>query len=1085
MAFNIAELFVTLGLNDKALKSGTKGATTALSGLGKQAVATAAGFIGAGSLQAAVSGVGRAIGDSVKRFAALETAMAEVSTLVNTSEVDMDELRKGVLKLSTAYGEDAGGLTNALYQTISAGIPASEAIKFLGVASAAAIGGVTDTKTAVDALTSGLNAYGLDASKVEEVSDSLFTTIRLGKTTMAELSPVIGQVAPLAAAAGVSLDEMNAALATMTLAGLSTAEAGTGIRGMLNALIKPTKDAQKASKLLGIEWGIDGVKAAGGFANFIRKLSVATGGSTKALAKLFPEIRGLNGALILTGKGLDNFSGAMDDMAEKTGATAEAAEKMKDTISFKWDVFIKGATNASISLVELLEPALRKTISAMTETVKSVGYVAEAMGFWAGVVGSLFKTETELEELIKKREKTTDDYTLIIELASDRLKKLTKNGELLISEIREENEQRGKQALALEQTIALSKTAIDVLLDEELALSEENNALGENAEQLEANKEARKALVDALFKEIEAIKITKDEYINADDEKIAADLKVIQNLLKQLSVRGKAESEQAKTLEKNEKVLLKIQADRIKLEDKLSKQKLKLQEDVARSALEFDKQIHESTIERLEDEIEAEETGATRKEELQEQISLRRIKILQSEKKFFLDKIKREYEANKESLEKQEGDTSEHLKLLEQNYELSSKNIEKVFADKIVKETAVLLDMEMKEGVLDRLTNDIVGNFDDWADGYSENMATAISDGITDIGELAGELSRFWGGFSEDTKTNLGNFTDLVTAAFTGDVFGTITTGLKWVADSLFGAGKNSKEAAEEEHKAAIEAREAARSFLLSQSKLELTLMTTNELQKTLADIEEEELKFLGDIGIVRASVQDLLQKVTKTELIGFKKAFEKDPEGVGLQFRGVSLSVEEKGQLKRLFDLGEERTLLGFMGEKGKVVTEQVTRAGLSPEEARNPYNAKTWAGFKQLLNAKRDREGMSDEEYKRQLYAGSINTVYKDDVSPTERTAIVGDFVNLPALGAGAIVTRPTRAIIGEAGPEAVIPLDRMQEVMAMMQGGETGMGGTVLSISLLLDPNIPINVDTAETLSYSLAQQIVEQSRAQGVM
>jgi len=40
------------------------------------------------------------------------------------------------------------------------------------------------------------------------------------------------------------------------------------------------------------------------------------------------------------------------------------------------------------------------------------------------------------------------------------------------------------------------------------------------------------------------------------------------------------------------------------------------------------------------------------------------------------------------------------------------------------------------------------------------------------------------------------------------------------------------------------------------------------------------------------------------------------------------------------------------------------------------------------------------------------------------------VGGFIgNIPGLADGGIVTGPTLAMIGEAGPEAVVPLDRMR--------------------------------------------------------
>ena len=50
--------------------------------------------------------------------------------------------------------------------------------------------------------------------------------------------------------------------------------------------------------------------------------------------------------------------------------------------------------------------------------------------------------------------------------------------------------------------------------------------------------------------------------------------------------------------------------------------------------------------------------------------------------------------------------------------------------------------------------------------------------------------------------------------------------------------------------------------------------------------------------------------------------------------------------------------------------------------------------------------------------------------------------DVPDIPMLAAGGIVTGPTLAMIGEAGPEAVIPLDRM---------GQMGAGGTTVNINV----------------------------------
>ncbi len=56
------------------------------------------------------------------------------------------------------------------------------------------------------------------------------------------------------------------------------------------------------------------------------------------------------------------------------------------------------------------------------------------------------------------------------------------------------------------------------------------------------------------------------------------------------------------------------------------------------------------------------------------------------------------------------------------------------------------------------------------------------------------------------------------------------------------------------------------------------------------------------------------------------------------------------------------------------------------------------------------------------------------------------VGDITFIPQMMAqGGLVTKPTNAIIGEAGPEMVIPLDRVGPLISQALKDNAGHGGT----------------------------------------
>ena len=127
----------------------------------------------------ALVGVGVA---GVKAFASFDKGMREVFTLLpDLNDEIRNELTEGVKDLSEELGIASSKVVPALYQAISAGIPQENVLDFIRTAGKAAIGGVTDLETAVDGLTSVVNAYGAETMSASRASDIMFTAVRLGK----------------------------------------------------------------------------------------------------------------------------------------------------------------------------------------------------------------------------------------------------------------------------------------------------------------------------------------------------------------------------------------------------------------------------------------------------------------------------------------------------------------------------------------------------------------------------------------------------------------------------------------------------------------------------------------------------------------------------------------------------------------------------------------------------------------------------------------------------------------------------------------------------------------------------------------
>ena len=304
-------------------------------------------------------------------FGNFEKGMNEVRSLMpDLNQGEFEDLSQDVRDLAVEMGINAVEATKALYQAISAGVPKDNAIEFLRVSSKAAIAGLTSTETSVDTLTSVLNAYKLSADEAEEVADVLFTTVKLGKTNFEELGGSIFNVAPLAAALNIPLEEVSAAVATLTKQGVPTAQAMTQIRGSLVALQKPNADMEAALRNMGYETG-QALLNAKGYQGSLNALREESGLTSSELTKAFGRVEAFGAVLALTGQ---NFNGAIEDLQAMTdagGAMAAAFETNNEGFFRSWDKSLAIIREVGFQIGEQLAPMVSQVAASFKSWYES------------------------------------------------------------------------------------------------------------------------------------------------------------------------------------------------------------------------------------------------------------------------------------------------------------------------------------------------------------------------------------------------------------------------------------------------------------------------------------------------------------------------------------------------------------------------------------------------------------------------------------------------------------------------------------------------------------------------------------------
>lgn len=338
----------------------------------------------------AAAGIGKMLQSAFTGGTAFESAMAKVGTIADTTKVPLESLSSQVLQVSGDMHIGANEIAEAAYQAISAGQDTGNAVAFAGQASMLATAGFTSTTSAVDILTTALNAYGKGADEAGHVSDVLLTTQNLGKTSVDELAGSMGRVIPLAAAYNVSMENLSSGLAIMTANGIATAEASTYTKSMLNELgdtgSTVGKILQQQTGKSFAELNADG-KSLG---DVLQVLYDSVGGNATEFAGLWSSVEAGTGALSLASSGADKFNGVLQQMQADSGATQTAYDTMTDTMAYKLDGVKTNAQNLGTALFDAVSGRLGEGVAlaggylqTLSESVQQNGIAGLAQGLAA------------------------------------------------------------------------------------------------------------------------------------------------------------------------------------------------------------------------------------------------------------------------------------------------------------------------------------------------------------------------------------------------------------------------------------------------------------------------------------------------------------------------------------------------------------------------------------------------------------------------------------------------------------------------------------------------------------------------------
>lgn len=336
--------------------------------------------MGAAKLEAGMLAAGVAMTVFAAKTAGdFDASFRQISTIIDASDEDLAGFKAAILDYAQGSTQPLEQITTALGNAIGSGVDWSKSLELIGKAEKLAVATRSDLDSTTKVLVSTLNSYGMEIGEAGKVSDLFFKIIDEGDISMGDLANSFAKVAPIAKISGVSLEEVGAAIATLTASGIKPAESIEYLRGAISNIISPSSMARDLAAELGINFSAAGLKA-DGLQGLLVKVAIATGGSADKMKILFGDIGGFTAAATLAGPQAGKFAETLKAMGDVAGATDAAFTKVSGSLEVSTAKIVNAFTSMMIAVgTPMIEEfggvatAIAKIFSVLADSAKTGG----------------------------------------------------------------------------------------------------------------------------------------------------------------------------------------------------------------------------------------------------------------------------------------------------------------------------------------------------------------------------------------------------------------------------------------------------------------------------------------------------------------------------------------------------------------------------------------------------------------------------------------------------------------------------------------------------------------------------------------
>lgn len=308
----------------------------------------------------------------VKAAADFERAMKGVLAVTEGAGDQFEEITAKAAELGRTTKFTAKEAAEGMKFLGMAGFNASEVISAIGPALNLAAAGGMELAEAADIASNILSAFRLEVTDLTHVTDILANTAMSSNTSVQQLAEAMKYAAPVAAAAGISLEETAAVIGVLGNNGIQASMAGTTVRGMLASLAAPSKKAQNALDKLGVQVS----KNEDGSINLTKSLKdMHDAHMSLADANAIFRRMAAAGALAVSGQ-----TEAVEKLNHTNEIGVDVAKEMAETLEDNLIGAITLLTSAWDGLMTAMGTPL---LASLKSIVEAVTWVISVMAEWA------------------------------------------------------------------------------------------------------------------------------------------------------------------------------------------------------------------------------------------------------------------------------------------------------------------------------------------------------------------------------------------------------------------------------------------------------------------------------------------------------------------------------------------------------------------------------------------------------------------------------------------------------------------------------------------------------------------------------